>query len=355
MTEFLGVEIPLTPWVLLPLVLLAVVILAYLSNAFILWVIGKVLQKFSLEIGQRISRPLELYLFPFLFVMGLLFIEDEVHLPVKILLATNRFLTLIGILLAIFLLAKASLIVLRNLESRYAAVNNIKGPIEVFVRILFIAVGGMLILDNLGISLTPIITTLGIGSLAVAIALQDTLGNFFAGLHLKADRPIEPGHYVRLESGQEGFVERVGWRSTSFRTLQNNTVVVPNSKLAQSIITNLSLPEERITVSIPIAVSYQADPQKIEEILLDEVKRAVPETEGLLDHPEPAIRFIPGFGDFSLNFTLICHVRRYADQGGVQHELRKKILKRFEKEGIEIPFPIRTVYLKGEAANKKET
>jgi len=207
MSEFLGIEIPLTPWVLLPLILIAIAILAYLANAFILWVIRKVLQKFSLAIDQRISRPLELYLFPLLFVMGLLFIEDEVHLPVKILLATNRFLTLIGILLAIFLLAKASLIVLRNLESRYGAVNNIRGPIEVFTRILFTAVGGMLVLDNLGISLTPVITTLGIGSLAVAIALQDTLGNFFAGLHLKADRPIESGHYVRLESGQEGFVE----------------------------------------------------------------------------------------------------------------------------------------------------
>ncbi len=349
MTEFLGVKIPITPGLLLPMILVATAVLAYLVNAFILWVIRKFLRRISPEIDQRISRPLELYLFPLLLVVGLIFIEDEIHLPAKFLRATNRFLTLIGILLAIFFLAKAALIVLRNIESRYRAMNNIRVPIEVLIKILFVAVGGMLILDNLGISLTPIITTLGIGSLAVAIALQDTLGNFFAGLHLKADRPIEPGHYVRLESGQEGFVERIGWRSTSIRTLQNNTVVVPNSKLAQSIITNLSLPEERITVSIAIGVSYDSAPEKIESVLLDEAKRAVEEVEGLLNDPEAAVRFIPGFGDFALNFTLICHVRRFADQARVQHELRKRIFNRFAKEGIQIPFPTRTVYLKEKA------
>lgn len=349
MTELFGVRILMNPWVMLSLILLATVILAFLINAAVLWALKRIAQKTSTELDGRISRLLQRYLFPLLIVGGLIIILDAVPLPPKVLRATQRLLALSGILLAIFLLSKAVLLILRNEESRYEALRNIKGPIEILTKILFIAIGGMIILDNLGISLTPILTTLGIGSLAVAIALQDTLGNFFAGLYIKADRPVELGHYVRLESGQEGFVDHIGWRSTQIRTLQNNTVVVPNSKLAQTIITNYDLPEERMALLIPIGVSYDSDPQRVEEILVDEAKKAVGEVDGLLGDPGPFVRFIPGFGDFSLNFTLICQVRRFADQSPVQHELRKRIFKRFAKEGITIPFPTRTVYHKAEA------
>ena len=338
MTDLFGVKIVMSPWVVLPLLILATVILAYLVSAATLWVIRSAVQRSPTQFDHRLYRLLESYLFPFLIVGGLLFIIDAVPLPAKILRAANRFLVLSGLVLSIFLLAKAALLVLRSVGARYEAMRNIQAPIETLTKIVLIAVGGMILLDNLGISLTPIITTLGIGSLAVAIALQDTLGNFFAGLYLKADRPIEMGHYVRLESGQEGFVDRIGWRSTQIRTLQNNIVVVPNNKLAQTIITNFDLPEERMALLIPVGVSYDSDPQRVEEILLDEAKRAVGEVEGLLGYPEPFVRLIPGFGDFSLNFTLTCHVRRFIDQFPVQHDVRKRILQRFKKEGIQIPF-----------------
>ena len=101
-------------------------------------------------------------------------------------------------LLAMFFTAKGALLVLRHIEARYEAMWNVRQPVELFTKIVFVAVGGMIVLDNLGISLTPLLTTLGIGSLAVAIALQDTLGNLFSGLYIKADRPIEVGHYAWL-------------------------------------------------------------------------------------------------------------------------------------------------------------
>ena len=338
MTDLFGVKIFMNAWMILPLLILATVILAYLISSVTLWVLRRAEQRSPIGLDQRIYRLLESYLFPFLVVGGLLLIIDAVPLPLKVLRAADRFLVLSGLVLSVFLLTKAALLILRSVGARYEAMANIQGPIETLTKIVFVAVGGMIILDNLGISLTPIITTLGIGSLAVAIALQDTLGNFFAGLYLKADRPIEMGHYVRLESGQEGFVDRIGWRSTQIRTLQNNTVVVPNNKLAQTIITNFDLPEERLALLIPVGVAYDSDPQRVEEIVLDEVKKAVGEVEGLLGYPEPDVRFIPGFGDFAMNFTLTCHVRKFVDQFLVQHELRKRIIHRFRKEGIQIPF-----------------
>jgi len=347
MSNVLSAKILMNPWVVLPLLMLGTILAAYLVSALTLWLLRRLVGKGAREWDGRAYRLLESYLFPFLVVGGLLLMIDMVPLPARILRAADRFLSLAGLVLSIFLLAKAALILLRGVGARYEAMGNIQVPIETLTKIVFVAVGGMIVLDSLGISLTPIITTLGVGSLAVAIALQDTLGNFFAGLYLKADRPIETGHYVRLETGHEGFVDRIGWRSTQIRTLQNNIVVVPNNKLAQTIITNFDLPEERMAVLIPVGVSYDSDPLRVEEILLDEAKRAAAEVPGLLGTPEPFVRFIPGFGDFSLNFTLTCYVRRFVDQFPVQHEVRKRLFRRFQQEGIEIPF--HRAYVKAES------
>lgn len=130
--------------------------------------------------------------------------------------------------------------------------------------------------------------------------------------------------------------------------LPNNMVVIPNSKLAQSVVTNFYLPDKRMAVQIPVSVSYSSDPETVERLLLDEAKKAVGNVPGLFPEPEPACRFIPGFGQSSLDFTLVCHDQEFADQYPVQHELRKHVFRRFKQEGIEIPFPHRTVYLREE-------
>jgi len=213
--------------------------------------------------------------------------------------------------------------------------------------------GFLIILSDLGISITPFITALGVGGLAVALALQDTLANLFAGIHILFEKTVRVGDFIRLETGQEGYVDDITWRTTRVRMLPNNMVIIPNSKLAQSIVTNYYLPEKRMSLLISINVSYSSDPEKVEKILVEEAKKAVGEVPGLLGDPEPFVRFIPGFGESSLDFTLICQVKEFVDQYPVQHELRKRIFKRFKKEGIEIPFPQRTVHLKEEREEQK--
>jgi len=211
-----------------------------------------------------------------------------------------------------------------------------------------LVIGFLITLTVLGISITPLITALGVGGLAVALALQDTLANLFSGIHVLMEQSIRVGDFIKLESGEQGYVEDITWRTTRIRMLPNNMVVIPNSKLAQSIVTNYYLPEKRMSLLISIGVSYAADPEKVEEILVDEAKKAVGEIPGLLGDPEPFVRFIPGFGDSSLDFTLICQVQEFVDQYFAQHDLRKRIFRRFREEGIEIPFPHRTVYLREE-------
>lgn len=216
-------------------------------------------------------------------------------------------------------------------------------------RLVVVAVGALLLLNTLGVSITPILTALGVGGLAVALALQETLANFFAGFYISVANQIRIGDYIKLDSGEEGYVADINWRNSTIRTLPNNLVIIPNSKLAQAIITNFHLPEQRMSLLIPIGVSYDSDPDTIERILTDQAKAAAGEIPGLLAEPAPSVRFIPGFGDSSLNFTLICQVKEFTDQYLVQHELRKRIFRAFRQSGIEIPYPIRTVYLRPEA------
>jgi small-conductance mechanosensitive channel len=213
-------------------------------------------------------------------------------------------------------------------------------------RMAVVTIGVLLILNALGISVTPILTALGVGGLAVALALQDTLSNLFSGLYISLAGQIRVDDYVKLDSSEEGYVTDISWRSTTIRALPNNLVIIPNSKLAQAIVTNYHLPQKRMSLLIPIGVSYDSSPEQVEKILVEEALQGAESIPGLLAEPAPFVRFIPGFGDSSLNFTLICQVKEFVDQYLVQHELRKRIFARFRKEGIEIPFPIRTVHLK---------
>jgi small-conductance mechanosensitive channel len=220
------------------------------------------------------------------------------------------------------------------------------GLAHVILKGSILLIGFLLILSASGISITPILTALGVGGLAVALALQDTLANLFAGIYILAEKSIRVGDFVQLETGQEGYVEDITWRTTRIRMLLNNMVVIPNHKLTQSILTNYYLPEKKMSLRLPVGVSYFSDPDTVERVLVDEAKKAVGEIPGLLGDPEPFVRFMPGFGESSLDFTLICEVEEVDDRNLVQHELRKRIFRRFREEGIEIPFPQRTVYIR---------
>jgi small-conductance mechanosensitive channel len=211
-----------------------------------------------------------------------------------------------------------------------------------------LTIGLLIILSVFGVSITPLITALGVGGLAAALALQDTLANLFSGMHILVEKSIRVGDYIKIETGQEGYVEDIMWRTTRIRTLSNNMVVIPNLKLGQSVVTNYHLPDKRIPVSITVKVIYSSDLNKIESILLNEAHNAIGNVPGLLAEPKPSVQLVTGFGESSLDFTLSCWVEQYTDQYLVQYELRKRIFERFQAEGIGTPFPHRVVYLKAD-------
>lgn len=226
------------------------------------------------------------------------------------------------------------------------------GGIESTIRrvgtLVIIAITLIMMLDSAGIEVSPLIASLGIAGLAVALAFQDTLGNFFAGIHISIDRPIKEGDYIMLETGHEGHVVKIGWRSTQIRQTANNIIVVPNSKLAANIITNYNSPDKSTRVLVPVSVSYDSDLEKVERVATEVAKDVQQSAEGAHKDHVPYIRYT-AFGDSGITFNVVLWARDYTERFAITHEFIKKLHRRFRQEGIEIPYPKRDIYIKQNA------
>ena len=215
--------------------------------------------------------------------------------------------------------------------------------------------GIFIILQNLGIDITPLITALGIGGLAVALALQDTLGNLFAGVQIILSRQVRPSDYVTLSTGETGWVTDVKARNTTIQTFPDgNLVVVPNSVLASSIVKNFSFPLTALWVSIEVGVSYDSDLEHVERVTLEVAREVLRDMDEEGPGETPIVRY-EAFGDSSIDFEVRMMVREFSSQGPVRHEFIKRLHRRYGQEGIEIPFPIRTLVMRRDDVVPTET
>lgn len=278
-------------------------------------------------------------------VLGLALAVEVAELPPRLTRQLSLVLEAAVILSVTITFAHVLSSVVAAAGERRALSGGVTGWAQTTVRLVVLVVGLLVLLSSLGIQITPILTALGVGGLAVALALQDTLQNLFAGMHLLADKPIRVGDYVKLADQIEGHVIDVGWRSTRLRMLQHSVVIVPNHRVAQSTIVNYDLPEPRMALPLRVPVTASADPDVVERVLLEVATAAVGDVPGLLGEPKPTVRLIPGFGESSLDFTLVCHIASFVDQFEVQHQLRRRLLARLRAEKIDLPFPTRVLYV----------
>ena len=202
---------------------------------------------------------------------------------------------------------------------------------------------GVVLLENLGIDITPVVTALGIGGLAVALALQDTLGNLFAGVQIILSRQVRPSDFVRLASGEEGLVTDVKARNTTIRTTPDgNLLTVPNSVLASSIVKNYTLPTTELWVTVNVGVAYDSDLERVQRVTLEVAQDVLASVEGAVPSEPPVVLFRE-FSASSIDLVVRMLVREYTGQGAVRHEFIKRLHRRYAQEGIEIPFPTQTV------------
>jgi small-conductance mechanosensitive channel len=219
---------------------------------------------------------------------------------------------------------------------------NLVTPLRRFSVLGIYLLAALLILDQLNISISPLIAGLGIGGIAVALALQPTLSNFFAGTYLVGDTVIQPGDFIELENGLRGYVVDVGWRSTRLRTPFNNLVIIPNSRLADSILTNYYGPSMEIGVLVEAGVSYSSDLEHVERIAMEvaqEVIDAIPEAD---KKNAPWFGF-EKFGDSNIDFWVWVQATSRLSSFRMKTELMKLLHSRFKQEGIEINYPVRHI------------
>lgn len=225
--------------------------------------------------------------------------------------------------------------------------SGVAGSATIFVnivRISVLAVGILVLLQTMGISVAPLLTAFGVGGLAVALALQDTLANLFAGVQILASKKVQPGDFVQLTSGEQGYVMDINWRNTVVRQLPDNLVIVPNSQIAGSIVTNYYQPAQPMSVLVDVGVGYGSDLSHVERVTSEVGKEVMTEVEGGVAEHDPFIRYHT-FGDSSINFSVILRAHEVTDQYLLKHEFIKRLHRRYAQEGIEIPFPIRTVVM----------
>lgn len=203
-------------------------------------------------------------------------------------------------------------------------------------------IAAITVLNQFEVKIGPILASLGVAGLAAALALQDTLGNYFSGILLTLDKPFRPGDYVILKSGMEGYVDMIGWRTTHIRTLSNTIVVVPNSKLAGSRLVNTSYPNSSVQTSLRVGVAYESDLDHVEAIAIQTASKVQTTVQGADPDFTPYVRF-QEFGDSNVLLSVFVQTLDYPSTFRIRHELLKALFKRFGEEKISMSYPVRRV------------
>lgn len=209
--------------------------------------------------------------------------------------------------------------------------------------------GIIIVLQYYGISIAPIITAMGVGGVAMALGMQETLANIFSGIQLIVSKQLRLDDFIMLSTGEQGRVTDITWRYTTIQSIMGNVVVIPNKNLGGTIITNYNLPQKDITIKIPIGVAYDSDLEKVEKVTL-EVARQVMEDATETSSIPPKVLFHT-FGDSSIDFDVLLHSTRFDNQADLKHNFIKELTKRYRNEEIDIPYPVHTVIQQTSSAN----
>ena len=215
-----------------------------------------------------------------------------------------------------------------------------------FALVMVYGIGALIVLDTLGVTISPLLGALGITGLALALAIQPTLGNFFAGTYVLSDGALNVGDYIELAGGPSGYVVDVGWRSTKIRTVYNNMVIIPNSVLSDTIVTNYQSPSNAVSVLVHCGVSYESDLQQVHDLALEASRKAIAESPEGVDS-DPVVNF-RSFGDSNIDFYVFAQANDRIASFKLTSNIIREIHARFTEAGIEINYPVRKLVYEGD-------
>lgn len=326
------------------LIFLGSIIVAKFFDLVLSRFIKRIAGRTKTELDDKVFESIKTPIYFLIILAGLFLSLDSLSILAPYTLWIDRIFFIFAVLLITHAIGKTVSVLVNHwirVEKKFEKTPQL---INKVISILLYIVAFLVIINNLNIEITPIIASIGLGGLAVGLALQPTLSNLFAGLHIITDRPINPGDFIELpELNISGYVEDIGWRSTRVRTLPNQIVIVPNSKLAENTIVNNYLPETEIAALVQVGVDYKSDLRKVEEVTIDVAKKIQKTIPGAVQGFEPFIRYHT-FGDSNINFSVILRVEKFVDRFLVMHEFIKELKERYDKEGIEISHPVRKTY-----------
>ncbi len=358
MVDFLGFDIPLPPpfdepigqfiillliWVIIGLTVLLVV-RPFIRRAF---------RDTETDVDDRILKiiggPVIAFIFFYGFIQSMQVFPD---VPDWFMDALLRVYALVVSFLVVYIAYKVFKAVFMPLGMEYSKktdteLDDVLIPlIDKLGGVLIIIFGLFWIASTQGVNVTVFIAGFGIVGLVIAFAMQDTLANFFAGIFILTDRPFKVGDTILIE-GDYCRVEKIGLRTTwLYNRFDHDIVIFPNKEMAGNKIVNLTEPDNKFKAKVAVGVAYGTDLDKAMGIMVESIKK---QPGVILDDPdrEAFVRF-QEFGDSSLNLKVTAWIHDIFDQWKIAHDTRLEINRRFEEEGIEIPFPQRVVHMERE-------
>jgi small-conductance mechanosensitive channel len=283
-----------------------------------------------------------------------LYITKKDHVVIKYHLIIDRTIIFFFVIINFLILSKIIGLILSKIIGkidlfRKPETNELNSPILKDLIVLFVFIIGLFIaFQIIGISITTLITTLGVGTAVVGFVVRDTISNLLSGFYILVSKNIRVGDYIKFDE-YEGYVKDIHWHTTHIRTLSKNIIAVPNSKLTSSVITNYNLTYEHMSVVFSFSVGYKENLERVEKLLIEIAKEVVDKVESADKSYEPVVRY-RSFGSSGIDLILVVRVvKEFQKQYFIVHELIKAIKKRFEEENIEIPYQTINVIIKDES------
>ena len=343
-----GLEIPIeNPY----LKALAIIFVIFLVLRILVFIIEKVVLRLTLKTQtkaddvfvKKSSKPVSILVL----LVGVRIALIDFPMDESISWAMNNIiysLMIISISFIVYLFVDIVLyIALRNTMKgeRASTRESLTSIVHGVMKVLLISFAILYILDIWGIEIGPFLAGLGIAGLAIAFAMQSSLNNIFGGISMILDKSIKVGDLVYLDDNTKGKIREVGLRSTKILTFDNEFIIIPNGKLADSKIQNVGKPDPTSRVVIPFGVAYGSDVEKVKKVVIAEIKKI----KNFIKKPEPSIKFLE-MGDSSLNFKAYFYVDSFENRFGAIDEANTRIYNALNKHNIEIPFPQMDVHMK---------